>query len=170
MPIPDSWACFDTVDRIFGKQSSIEDYIEKTNLTECEGYKCIFEEARKQKGECSMVLNWCYNEPWVTAAGNSLIAYPSEKKPAYYAVQEALRDVMPSARFEHFVYKLGDTLSAQLWLLNDSTEQVSDTVKAYITIDGRKEHLITWETGVADANTNLSGHTFHNKLPDSPTQ
>lgn len=170
MPIPDSWACFDTVDRIFGKQSSIEDYIEKTNLTECEGYKCIFEEARKQKGECSMVLNWCYNEPWVTAAGNSLIAYPSEKKPAYYAVQEALRDVMPSARFEHFEYKPGDTLSAQLWLLNDSTEQVSDTVKAYITIDGRKEHLITWETGVTDANTNLSGHTFHYKLPDSPTQ
>ena len=117
-----------------------------------------------------MAINWCYNEPWITAAGNSLIAYPSVKKPAYYAVKEALRPVMPSARFEHFSYKPGEMFNAQLWLLNDSTEAVSDTVNAYITINGVKEHLITWETGVAEANTNISGHTFHYKIPDVPTQ
>jgi len=165
------WAGFDSLDLIFGKQSTMEDYVEKSNLIQCESLKFIFEECRRQKPVCSMALNWCYNEPWVTAAGSSIITYPSVRKPAYYHVKDALRPVLPSARIkDHFVYKPGDTLTAQLWLLNDTYECVSDTVEVYITIDGEKRHVITWNTGVSEPNKNINGHTVSIPIPDTKTQ
>lgn len=164
------WASFDSIDRIFGKQKSMEDYIEKSNLLQCVGLGFVFEECRRQKPVCSMALNWCYNEPWITAAGTSIIAYPSRRKPAYYAVRDALRPVLPSARFDHFVYHSGDTLNAELWLLNDTYECVSDTVDVYFTVNGEKRHIMTWETGVSEPNKNITGHTVSIRIPEAETQ
>ena len=117
-----------------------------------------------------MAINWCYNEPWVTAAGTSIIAYPSKRKPAYYSVQNALRPVLPSARFDHFVYTPGDVLTAELWLLNDTYECVSDTVEVYLTIDGNKKHVMTWNTGESEPNSNIKGHTLAVTVPNVETQ
>lgn len=165
-----SWGCFDVIDRFFGEQKTLDDYVEKSNILQCEGYKCIFEEARRQKPACAMAMNWDYNEPWRTAAGNNLIEYPLTRKPSYYAVQSALRDVMPSARAEHFSFKPGEVFSAELWLLNDSTETVEDTVEVYFTVDGVKKHIMTWHTGKAAANENIRGHKVLIDIPNSMTQ
>ena len=40
--------------------------------------QAIFEEARRQWKHCSVCLNWCFNEPWMTAANNSIVAYPAK--------------------------------------------------------------------------------------------
>ena len=165
-----SWCCFNLLEKYFGKQETIADYVEKSNILQCEGYKCIFEEARRQKPNCAMAMNWDYNEPWKTAAGNNLIEYPLTRKPSYYAVQSALRDVMPSARAEHFDFKPGDVFNAELWLLNDSVTDVEDTVEVYFTIDGIKKHIMSWNTGVVKANTNARGHRIAVDIPESATQ
>ena len=165
-----SWTGYDVLEHIFGKINSIEDAIEKSSFIKCEGLKFIFEEARRQWGECSMVLNWDYNEPWICVAGHSLIGYPLVKKPSYYAVQSALRDRMPSARIEHFKYKKDEVLRADLFMLNHTPEDCSDTVNVYITIDGEKKHLMTWETGTVKANAVVSGHTVNFKMPDTESQ
>lgn len=164
------WAGFDSLDLLFGKQTCMEDYVEKSNLIQCVSLKFIFEECRRQKPRCSMALNWCYNEPWITAAGSSVIAYPSKRKPAYYAVRDALRPVLPSARPDHFTYHPGDTLKAELWLLNDTYECVSDTVEVFFTVDGEKRHVMTWETGTSKPNSNINGHMLSISIPDAPTQ
>lgn len=165
-----SWCNFNIIEQFFGKQDTLADYIDKSNILQCEGYKCIFEEARRQKPDCAMAMNWDYNEPWRTAAGNNIIEYPSKRKPSYYAVQSALRDVMPSARAEHFTFKPGDIFNAELWLLNDSTEAVEDTIEVYFTIDGIKKHILTWNTGVSAPNTNVRGHKISVDIPKSKTQ
>ncbi|MBE7044041.1 MAG: hypothetical protein E7397_00800 [Ruminococcaceae bacterium] len=168
---PDSWLCLGIIDELFGKQTCIEDYIEKSTWTQCEGLKCVFEEARRQKPHCSMAINWCYNEPWNNVAGNSLLRYPTLPQPGYYAVRDALRNVMPSARIEHFSYEAGETLCAELWLLNDSDSEVSQTVRVYLEINGQKEPVLTWETGTIPANTNKKGHKIQIELPqNAPTQ
>ena len=167
---PDSWMSLDVVEALFGKQERMEDCIEITNMLECEGYRCIFEEARRQKGPCSMAINWDYNEPWITAAGNNLIAYPDVKKPAYSAVQSALRPVLPCARIEHFVYHPGDVMRAELWLVNDTTEAVSRRVEASVTVDGVTTPLTTWESGEVPALGKRLGNTVNFVLPDLPTQ
>lgn len=143
----DSWLCFNVLDVIFGKQKTIENYIEKSLWTQCEGLKFIFEEARRQKPTCSMALSWCFNEPWITAAGLSLVTYPSHPKKSYYAVRESLANVVPSAKMNKFSFKTGDTLQAELWLLNDSNATVCDEINVYLETDGIKKHLLTWNTG-----------------------
>lgn len=159
------WTCFNVYDSIFGKQQTLEDYIDRSVETQNIGYKYIFEEARRQWPECSMAINWCYNEPWTNVAGNNLLYYGGEKKACYYSVKEALRPVCPTARFDTYAYKSGGLFSAELWLLNDSTEAVSDTVCAYIEVDGRREHLMDWKTGRVEANTNKRGHRVQFTLP-----
>ncbi len=165
------WCCFDVLDDIFGKQDCLESYIEKSNILQCEGYKCIFEEARKQKPHCSMAINWDYNEPWKNIAGNNLLEYPCNKKNSYYAVKQALRDVMPSIRQEHFSYKPGDKFEAELWILNDSPYPFEgDTVNVYFTVDGEKKHIFTWTTGKGEAAKNIRGHKVYIDIPFAKTQ
>ena len=83
-------------------------------------------------------MNWCFNEPWPTVANNSILNYPTVKKPAYEAVKNSLRDCMPSARIRKFEWTEGEFFSAELYMLNASPNVITDSIRAYILIDGNK--------------------------------
>ena len=104
----ETWACADILERYFGKPTCIEDMIEQSNWLQTEGYRASFEEMRRQWPRCSAAINWVYNEPWYTAANNSVLVYPATPKPAYYAIQSALRPVIFSARFSKLDWKEGE--------------------------------------------------------------
>lgn len=161
----DGWACIPMLEAYFGKSNNIEELCERSSWTQCEGLKAIFEEARRQKPHCSMAMNWCFNEPWKTAANNSIISYPDYPKPSYYAVRDALRNVMPSARLESFEYKGREKLAIELWLLNDTYECVSDEVEAYIEIGDKRLEITRWQTGCSDENENIKGERYEVSLP-----
>ena len=146
---------------------TLEKVIAQSNWMQCEGYKAIFEEARRQKPLCAMAINWCYCEPWITASGNSLITYPVQPKPAYYAVQGSLRPTLFSARIPKFDWQGGECFKAEVWLLNDSPEKAEGEVKVYARVDGVEYHLLTWKSGETNANTNKIGPTVNWVLPDS---
>ena len=160
-----AWMCPDLIEKVLGKQENLEAYIEGSTVLQCEGYKFIFEEARRQRPMCAMALNWCFNEPWIVAAGNSLITYPNHPKQSYYAVKKSLSPVLPSAKFEHFQFNSGDLLRAELFLLNDSTKAVSDVIDAYVEIDGKAEHIGSWATGTVAENMNKRGVVLQYQLP-----
>lgn len=162
------WLCMDVLNRYTSTPlDSLEKVIAQSQWLQCEGYKAIFEEARRQAPYCSMAVNWCYCEPWITAAGNSLITYPVQAKPAYYAVQSALRPVLASARIPRFDWNAGECFRAQLWLLNDSPEAASETIQVSICLAGKEYPLLTWETGIADGGTNHIGPTVNWILPEA---
>jgi len=153
-----SWICKDVLERYFDKVTTLEQAVDYSQKLQCAGYKAIFEAARRQKPYCSMAINWCYCEPWKTVANNSLISYPTRPKPAYYAVQTSLKNVLASANIRKFLWKEGEIFSAELWLLNDSVHSVEDTIDAYI-VTGNKEHFVMrWSTGVVEPNTNKRGN------------
>ena len=161
------WLCMDVLEMYAQEPlDSLKKVIDLSNWMQCEGYKAIFEEARRQAPYCSMAINWCYCEPWITAAGNSLITYPVKPKPAYYAVRAALRPVLASARIPRFDWKAGECFRAELWLLNDSPEAAQAQVKVSLQIGGQTYPLLTWESGEAAANTNRIGPTVNWVLPD----
>ena len=165
-----AWLCPDGMQHFSReKLDVIEKMIAQSNWMQCEGYKAIFEEARRQAPYCCMAINWCYCEPWITASGNSLITYPVQPKPAYYAVQKSLRPVLASARIPRFDWKKGELFHAELWLLNDSVESANQTVKVSVRANGEEYELFTWETGNVDANTNKIGPTVNWKLPEWDT-
>ncbi|MBQ2948457.1 MAG: hypothetical protein IJD94_05715 [Clostridia bacterium] len=162
------WLCMDVLEMYAQEPlDSLKKVIDLSNWLQCEGYKAIFEEARRQAPYCSMAINWCYCEPWITAAGNSLITYPIKTKPAYHAVRAALRPVLASARIPKFDWNAGECFHAELWLLNDSPEEAQAQIRASILLDGVEYPLLTWDSGKAAANTNRIGPTINWLLPDA---
>jgi beta-mannosidase len=161
----DSWGGIETLRKYLGEPASLEQMIEWSQWLECEGYKCIFEEARRQKPYCSMSLNWCYNEPWPTIANNSLLNYPATPKPAYYAVAAACRNRLFSARIPRFTWRPGDVFSADLWLLNDGAEGIpAGAAEAFLEYGGERHFLLRWDHPAIPANQNLAGPTLRHLL------
>ena len=162
------WLCKSTVDKYFGESDSLEEFCERSAWMQCAGYQAVFEEARRQWPHCSVAANWCFNEPWLTAAGNSILAYPNNPKPAYYTVKNSLKNVVPSARINKFAWENNETFSAEIWYHNDSPEAISDTVSVVIEIGDKVFNMLTWDTGKIEANSNKIGPTVNLVLPSIP--
>ena len=162
------WLCMDVLEMYAcGPLDSLEKVVDLSVWLQTEGYKAVFEEARRQAPYCSMAINWCYCEPWITAAGNSLITYPVKPKPAYDAVKQALRPVMASARIPKFDWRAGERFSAEIWLLNDSAHTAQETVQVSLEIGGQMIHLLDWNSG--ETKENRLGPTVNLILPDIDT-
>jgi beta-mannosidase len=160
------WLCQDIIEDYFGISGSLEVLVANSQLMQGEGYKCIYEEARRQKPYCSMATNWCYNEPWPTAANNNLVSYPNTPKPGFYAVKNACRPVLSSARFSKFKWREGEMFYADIWMLNDFYKDLpAGIVTIKIVADGSEISLLKWEYPEMKANINQSGPTVRFRLP-----
>ena len=163
-----SWTCLDTLDRYFGESTSLEQTVERSNWLQCTGYQGAFEEMRKQWPHCGMMLNWCFNEPWMTAANNSIIEFPSKPKPAYEYVKSAMRPKLFSARVSKFSWVVGETFEAEVWLLNDTPEAITGEVHISLQVGDETFDLLDWKAD-AKANDNKQGPTVRCVLPKCDT-
>ncbi len=163
---PESHASLPVLERYFGKDATLEERISQSDLLQSEGLKFIFEEARRQSPKCGAALNWAFNEPWITAANLCIVRYPDIPKPAYFAVKDALRPALFSASFEKIVWKGGEVFEAQLWLLNDSPDEASASMEAYIELGERTIPLASFERCELGANENKPLGTVNCTLPN----
>jgi beta-mannosidase len=162
-----TWLCQDIIEDYFGKSASLEELVANGQLLQGEGYKCIYEESRRQKPYCSIAANWCFNEPWPTAANNSLVSYPDIPKSGFYAVKNACRPVLASARFSKFRWNAGEVFQAEIWMLNDLPEDVPGG-KVIVSLESgsKKIRILEWNYDPMKANVNMQGPTVRYKLPD----
>jgi beta-mannosidase len=164
--VGNTWLMQDMIEDYFGRAKNLEMLVDWGQLLQSEGYKVIFEEARRQKPYCSMALNWCYNESWPAAANNSLISWPNWPKPALSAVGNACRPVLASARNTKFKWTRDEEFTTQLWILNDQHRSLEPGVVKVILMSGKKVlELSSWEYGAVPPNTNLEGPVLKVKLP-----
>jgi beta-mannosidase len=164
--VGNTWLCQDIIEEYFGTSNSLEELVANGQLMQGEGYKCIYEEARRQKPYCSMATNWCYQEPWPTAANNSLLSYPAIPKPGYYAVKNACRPVLASAKFSKFKWTEGETFFADLWMLSDLPADLPAGKMTFKLVAGTSEMpVLSWEYNPMKANVNQAGPTARCKLP-----
>jgi beta-mannosidase len=160
------WLEMPTLQKYFGMIQSLETLVEYSQLLQSEGLKFIYEEARRQKPFCSMALNWCYQEPWPSAANNSLINWPNEIKPAYYQVANACRPVLASIRIPKFDWREGEEFCCDLFLLNDTYDSLSpEKVKVVILYDDTEKELITWDCPGGDGFKNVQGPSVRTTIP-----
>ena len=167
----DRWLEIPTLEKYFGSIKSIEELVKYGQLLQCEGLKFIYEEARRQKPACSMALNWCFQEPWPTAANNSLINWPSEIKPAYYHVANACRPVSASARIPKIEWKEGEAFNADLYLLNDAYDKLTnEKITVFMQYDDTEKELASWDCPATDQGfTNVKGPTIQSTIPSMKT-
>lgn len=163
---PDGWLKQSTIEDYFGPSPDLETLVAHSQLMQCEGYKCLFEEARRHKPRASMAVNWLFNEPWPSAVNLSLVSWPEKPKPALNAVGASCRPVLASARIAKFRWSQGEDFSPELWILNDSPRSVAaGCVEAILVADGTEHLLLTWNFPAVPANENLKGPTANFKLP-----
>lgn len=165
--VGDTWLMKDFLAEYFGEPETLEELVQSGQWIQSEGYKCIYEEARRQKPWCSMALNWCYNEPWPTAANNSLINYPAKPKPAFYAVANSCRPVLASARIPKFRWKTGETFSVDLFILNDKYQEFgAGKMRIFLKSGDEKREIGSWEFTSVSSNENLEGPVVETVLPE----
>jgi beta-mannosidase len=161
-----TWLCQDIIEDYFGPSESLEELVANGQLLQCEGYKCIYEEARRQKPYCSIAANWCYNEPWPTAANNSLISYPNIPKPGFYAVKSSCRPLLASAKLPKFRWGGGEIFNAEIWILNDLPRDVPAGKVIVMLSDGKNQiKIMDWNYERMDPNKNQRGPTISYRLP-----
>ena len=169
--VGETWLMQGLIEDYFGESASLEELVEHGQLLQCEGYKAIYEEARRQKPYCSMALNWCFNEPWPTAANNSLVNWPNRPKPAFFAVRDASRPVLASARNTKFQWERGEKFTTHLWILNDRHEPVPGAKVSAWLVSGEEELLLgEWESGGAGPDENIEGPVVSAVIPDWPAR
>jgi beta-mannosidase len=165
--VGNTWLMQDMIEDYFGPSKNLEQLVENGQMIQCEGYKAIYEEARRQKPYCAMACNWCFNEPWYTAANNSIVNYPNNPKPGFFAVRDACRPFCASARIPKFKWTEGEEFSTQVWLLNDLPDPVpGGKVIISLRAGDNKLELLRWDYKSLQSNTNLEGpSTEPVKLP-----
>lgn len=114
----DTWLRIGDIKYYYGTKQTQEEILEHGAELQAQYYKHVFEEARRQWPYCSMVANWCYNEPWPCAANNSLLSWPAIEKKAYYAVKESLRDECFSLRVHKLGVQKGELIPIDFYVLN----------------------------------------------------
>lgn len=161
-----TWLAEPTLTRYFGPAATLDELIDRSSLLQGEGYKAVFEEARRQKPYCAMALNWCFDEPWPAAANNSLAVYPSIAKPALAEVRRACRPLCASARFGKFDWTEGEEFECDVWILNDLPRGV-DPFAVTVSLRGSDDSvaILRWESPAAGAGCNVSGPTARFRLP-----
>jgi len=166
---PTTWLCTTTLEHYFGPAGDLETLVERGAWLQGVGCRTAFEEARRQKPACSMALNWCFNEPWPSAAGPCIVNWPALPKPAYDAVRLACRPVLASARLPKFQWRGGEAFSAEIWLLNDSPAALeAGEVEVTLTAGGSSTRLLAWSFPALAAGQNLAGPSVQAALPSVP--
>ncbi|MDD2763784.1 MAG: hypothetical protein PHE83_07420 [Opitutaceae bacterium] len=161
-----SWLCLPALQHYFGEPAGLEALVAQGQWLQTEGYKVIYEEIRRKKPVCSMALNWCYNEPWPSAANNSIVNWPAEPKPAYHAVAASCRPVMASARIPKFSWIEGEEFEAELWLLNDSPAPIpAGRIDVVIVVGDLQAEVGKWEHPAASPNRHVRGPVLRWRLP-----
>jgi beta-mannosidase len=165
-----SWLFTSTQEHYFGPADNLDALVARGTWLQCAGYQAIFEEARRQKPRCSMALNWCFNEPWPTAAGNSIVNWPALPKEAHRAVQAACRPVLASARIAKFQWRAGEEFSAEIWMLNDAPDAIAECeVEVTLNVGDASTDLLLWSCPGIAAGKNQAGPVVRAVLPWSAT-
>jgi beta-mannosidase len=161
-----TWLCLSILEHYFGPAADLATLIARGEWLQGEGYKALYEEARRQKPRAAMALSWCFNEPWPCAANNSLLHWPATPKAGYFGAQAACRPVMASARLPKFSWAPGENFSLELYLLNDSPAAIpAGTITATLEIGDRMLPLGQWPHPAAAADQHLVGPTYAVSLP-----
>ena len=161
-----TWLSLPLHEHYFGPAPDLETLCRQGAWLQSVGLQAIYEEARRQKPACSMALNWCFNEPWPTAANASIVNWPAEPKPAFDAVRLACRPVLASARIAKFEWAPGEAFSAELWILNDSPTAVNPgEMEAVLVAGGARTSAGRWAFPSVPAGRNLCGPRVEAAVP-----
>lgn len=155
------WFDCKSIKKLSGCRDDLREIITAGNEIQTIMYSNMFEEVRRKWPKTSMVMNWCFNEPWPTAAGNALLNYPALPRPSYYGVKAALKACKLSIAFDKISWRSGEVMQCELWVLNDSFDEIpSGKAMVYAEYDEEKVFLGSFEYPSVGEHTNTKINVF----------
>jgi beta-mannosidase len=113
---------------VTGLPSTLEQYVDYTQITQAEGLKFGVEHFRRRKPHCSGSLIWQFNDCWPGVSW-SLIDYYGFAKASYFYVRRAYAPVMAS-------FKATDDGAVELWIVNDTLNSIDTEVEVALKAFG----------------------------------
>ena len=160
------WFDMDGLRKLTGCTDDLREMITAGNEAQAMMYQALFEEVRRQWPHASMAINWCYNEPWPTAAGNGLVNYPARPRRSYYGVKEALRGKKLSLGFSRIAWRPGEQMQVTAWVLNDTASSIPDGYAVVLMeADGEERVLGEWRYRQTQPWSNQKGECFTFAVP-----
>lgn len=105
---------------VTGLPTDLEEYIDFSMIAQAEGLKFGIEHFRRRKPHCSGTLFWQFNDCWPGLSW-SVLDYYGFRKAGYFYVKRVFAPVLAS-------FKALNDGAIELWITNDTLEDVSDTV------------------------------------------
>jgi beta-mannosidase len=105
---------------VTGLPKDLEEYIDFSMIAQAEGLKFGIEHFRRRKPHCSGTLLWQFNDCWPGLSW-SILDYYGFGKAGYFYVKRVYAPVLAS-------FKALDDGAIELWITNDTLEDVSDTL------------------------------------------
>jgi beta-mannosidase len=104
--------------------ASMNAFLEASQRAQAHGLQIAIEHYRRRKAcGCGGVLVWQLNEPW-PAISWALVGYYRQPKPAYQVVKRLFNPLLISADYRLKHYQAGDKFRADLWLVNDTAQDI----------------------------------------------
>ena len=105
-------------------------------------------------------MNWCFQEPWPTAANNSLVNWGGEPKASLSYAADALRDQKACLRTERLRFVQGEDFTAQLFVLNDLPKALPAAELTVTLCCGEtRQKLLCWAFPGAEGQRHTKGPT-----------
>ncbi len=123
------WLDLASIDRLFGRLEDLDDLITASQWLQAEGGRYLVTELRRKMPHTCGVIWWGANEPWPNLAGNQLIDYFGQPRPALSALANAFKPTILSLRYRHCV---AHGFKPELWISHDGED----------TFRGRYEVLV----------------------------
>ncbi len=101
--------------------ADLETFVAASQQAQARALQIAIEHARRRKGRCGGLALWQFNEPW-PAISWSLVSYDRQLKLAGRLLARWYAPLLVSLDYPLRGYAAGDTLRADLWLINDGLE------------------------------------------------
>jgi beta-mannosidase len=113
-------------------------FVRASQRAQAHGLQIGIEHFRRRKASgCGGLLIWQLNEPW-PAISWSLVDFYRQPKPAYESVRRLFEPVLVSLDFPLREYHRGDVWHADVWVVNDGPQALSDC-RVEVVLEGQGE-------------------------------
>lgn len=138
----------------FGVSLSLDEFIMKSQLYQALANEFNMAFCRASKFRNSGLLIWQYNDSWPTLSW-SMVDWYGTPKPSYYSLKRASQPLAVSADFKTYLWEAGDTLSSDIFILNDDHRDYDSLTyqAALYSINGDK---LAGKSGLTFVGTNKS--------------
>ena len=151
----------------FGESSSIEEFIQKSQLYQALANAFNMDFCRSRKFRNSGLLYWQYNDTWPCISW-ALVDWYGTPKPGYYFVKQASNPVHIAFDFEKYLWSVGENFSADVYVLNDQFEPVESANFSVMLMETNGTIWFEHQgSDRADANSSRKIYQIQKQIPSS---